>query len=250
MTKQQIEQLALEQLSRDLSCSPNDFMKEENTIVKSSIINGRREFFKQKNFLRMATFGYGTVISVEDRLYEWAKEYFHGISGLECFSNRHMSGIDNILDKYGKTIAAVDLHNYYLPNPDKLVITDKSIELKWFEREEISGLYGDKRFVNALMYDTTRSRYDILAVAAIHDSNIIGLAGASTDSDLFWQIGIDVMPEYKNKGIAAALVSAITDEILKRGAIPYYGAVTANIASRRVANKCGYYPAWIEYWVL
>lgn len=249
MNKHQIEQITLEQLSKDFACSPDDFLKRENTVVKSSIVNGRRQFVKQKNFFRMANFGYGTVISVDDELLEWANEHFYNVSGLGCFTVKEINYINNILDGYSKKISYKDIDNYYLPNPDRVIMVDNSFKLKWFEREDIPYLFEDKRFVNALMYDATQPRFDILAVAAMQGNIIIGLAGASNDSDLLWQIGIDVMPEYKNKGIATTLVSALSGEILKRGAIPYYGTTTANIASRKVANKCGYYPAWVEYCV-
>lgn len=66
------------------------------------------------------------------------------------------------------------------------------------------------------------------------------------DTDLLYQIGIDVLPQYRNNGIAVTLTSILTEEILKMGKIPYYGTCWANIASRKVARKCGYFPAWVE----
>ena len=84
------------------------------------------------------------------------------------------------------------------------------------------------------------------AVCAFNGSSIAGMAGASNDSQRFWQIGIDVRPEYRGKGLAADLVCSLTKEVFSLGAIPYYGTWAGNIASQNTALKCGYYPAWTE----
>lgn len=118
--------------------------------------------------------------------------------------------------------------------------------MEWYEIDRIPRLYDDKRFKNALLYQTDGLRPDVLVVTAVIDGQTAAMAGASMDSGLFWQIGIDVMPGYRNKGLGTFLVSALTDEILKRGAVPYYGTWSANIASRSVALGSGYFPAWVE----
>lgn len=123
---------------------------------------------------------------------------------------------------------------------------NSEIAVKWYERSDIPQLYNDTRFKNALFYDVNALRPDILAVTAVINGQIAAMAGASMDSELFWQIGIDVMPEYRNKGLATMLVSALTDEILNRNAVPYYGTWSANIGSRNVAADSGYFPAWVE----
>jgi predicted GNAT family acetyltransferase len=84
-----------------------------------------------------------------------------------------------------------------------------------------------------------------LATLATADGNVAGVAGASADCDLLWQIGIDIQPEYRNRGIAAALTNRLAIEILERGKIPYYGAATSNVASQRTAHRAGFKPAWV-----
>ena len=71
------------------------------------------------------------------------------------------------------------------------------------------------------------------------------MAGASNDCAMMWQIGMDVLPEYRSCGLAAYLVNWLTLEILNRGYVPYYGTASSNIASQRVAHRVGYYPAWV-----
>lgn len=61
-----------------------------------------------------------------------------------------------------------------------------------------------------------------------------------------WQIGVDVLPEYRKKGIAAALTSRLAIEILERGKVPFYGSAWSNLRSARNAVKSGFSPAWVE----
>lgn len=61
-----------------------------------------------------------------------------------------------------------------------------------------------------------------------------------------YQIGIDVLPEYRRKGIASALTSRLALEILKLDKVPFYCAAWCNLSSVRNAIKCGFRPAWAE----
>ena len=61
-----------------------------------------------------------------------------------------------------------------------------------------------------------------------------------------WQIGIDVLPEYRRQGIASALTSRLAVEILNRGKVPFYCAAWSNVKSVRSAIKAGFKPAWVE----
>ena len=74
---------------------------------------------------------------------------------------------------------------------------------------------------------------------------IAAMAGASADSSLMWQIGIYVLPKYRNKGLAASLVSSLAIMIMERGIIPYYGTASSNIASQAAAYRSGFMPAWM-----
>ena len=68
----------------------------------------------------------------------------------------------------------------------------------------------------------------------------------SGDCDDMWQIGVDVLPEYRQKGIASALTSRLAKEILKRGKVPFYCAAWSNIPSNKNAIKSGFSLSWIE----
>lgn len=86
----------------------------------------------------------------------------------------------------------------------------------------------------------------MLAVGAMKGDDIIGLAGCSADTKLFWQLGIDVLPNYRGTGIGTKLVKLLKDEVFRRGTIPFYGTSLSNLHSWNIAINSGFYPAWVE----
>lgn len=68
----------------------------------------------------------------------------------------------------------------------------------------------------------------------------------SADCDAMYQLGIDVLPEYRRQGVASALTSALALEVLRLGKVPFYCAAWSNIPSVRNAFRCGFHPAWAE----
>ena len=91
-----------------------------------------------------------------------------------------------------------------------------------------------------------RRHLDVLAAGAFDQGKLIGLAGCSADYDSMWQIGVDVLPEYRRQSIASALTSTLADEIIKRGKVPFYCCAWSNIKSARNAIKSGFRPSWVQ----
>ena len=105
------------------------------------------------------------------------------------------------------------------------------------------GLY-TKEWSNCLTFHD-RER-DVLAVGAYDGGRLIGLAGCSADCESMYQIGVDVLPEYRRKGIASSVTSRLALEIMKLGKVPFYCAAWSNIRSVRNAIKSGFRPGWVE----
>jgi len=116
-------------------------------------------------------------------------------------------------------------------------------EIRWLEPEDFRDLYLPQ-WSNALC--EARREHDRIAVGAYDNGQLIGLAGASDDCETMWQIGIDVLPAYRGKGVASALTGMLAREILRLGIVPFYCAAWSNIPSVRNAIKCGFRPAWVE----
>ena len=83
-----------------------------------------------------------------------------------------------------------------------------------FDAGDFAGLYVPE-WSNALC--EKRKALDVLGVGAYDNGRLIGLAGCSADCETMWQIGIDVLPEYRRQGVAGALTSTLACEILARG---------------------------------
>ena len=86
----------------------------------------------------------------------------------------------------------------------------------------------------------------MLGVGAYDQGELVGFAGCSADCETMWQIGVDVLPEYRRSGIASALTARLAREVLARGKVPFYCAAWSNLPSVRNAIRSGFRPAWVE----
>ena len=131
----------------------------------------------------------------------------------------------------------------YLPDVEKVKPLPCSYSLKILHREDFEELYRPE-WSNALCRE--RKHLDVLGVGAYDGKKLVGLAGCSADCDKMWQIGVDVLQEYRRAGIASALTSRLAVEILERGKVPFYCSAWSNIRSVRNGIKSGFIPAWVE----
>lgn len=242
-TKEQIRKELLNQLAIDYNCKPEDFDSGENVLTLSAKNKGRREYSDNAPFFSMVTLGQNAIISADEKLHPFLKEYIKDKTGFWIFGENILYQIQVELSKYEKLLS--QSHHMFLPDTKPLNFKP-DFEVKWFEEKDIGQFYGDNRFPNAFCEKYEPKRPDLLGVCAIIDGEIAGMAGCSADSKIMWQIGIDVMPQYRGKGIGTALVGILKDEIFKRGAIPFYGTAPTNIHSKNIALNCGFYPAWTE----
>ena len=132
---------------------------------------------------------------------------------------------------------------YWLPDIDTLSPLPCRYDTKLLRPDDFAELYRPE-WSNALC--EKRSFADVLAVGAYDGGKLIGLAGCSADGAEMWQIGVDVLPEYRRAGIASALTSRLALLILGEGKVPFYCCAWCNIRSARNAVKSGFRPAWNE----
>ena len=249
MTKIEAIALAKQQLALEHSCEADAFSRDENIVTVSATNEGRRIYRPGASFLNFACFGRGAVITADERIHSWLREYLSGgdepITGQWLYERVHRQAIDAKCGKFGKTLE--DAFHMYLPD-ERVSARAVDVPVKWFEEDEITPFYGaeQKLFPNSLSPFPNTFRPDMLAVAAYYGDTMIGMSGASADTPEMWQIGIDVLPDYRGHGIAAHLVSLLKNEILRRGKLPFYGTSHSNLNSQNVARAAGFFPAWIE----
>lgn len=239
-TKFEIMNTVKQQLSLDYNCQLSDFEKTENTIVENKLIEGRRVYSTDGCFLKILCIKGKAIIHADKRLHDWLEKNILDKDASWLFDYDNLRMIDNKLREYDHEIE--ELYNFYVPK----TYTDNvkaNLMVKWYEEDDINQFKGDNRFSQAFGFE---SYPDVLGVAALDHDKIMGMAGASKDSRTLYQIGIDVLPEYRGRGLGVSLVKVITKEVLSRGKVPFYGTAMSHIISRNTAISAGYIPAWTE----
>lgn len=232
-------------LSKDFNCAPDDFDKTENILTPSALNDGRRKYSAEKYFFNMATLGGNAVITADERLFPFLREYIKDKNGFWLFEQPHITVMEKELNKYGYSL----YHSHHLYLPSREVQPLKDFPVKWFcGYEEIKEFYGDTRFPNALCDRYKPETPDTMAVCALDEENgeIMGMAGCSEDAPGWQQIGIDVLPKYRSRGVGAYLVTLLKNKIEETGDIPFYGTGIANFKSMNIAVSSGFKPTWVE----
>jgi GNAT superfamily N-acetyltransferase len=240
-TKKDIVEIAKAQLALDYNCQPSDFQKDANTIVENKAVAGRRLYDNEGCLLKILCLGGRAIISASSDIIPWCQEKLLHRDAAWLYQYPRLRAIDKKLNEFGHEIA--DAHHYYLPNP-AVPLVKSELTLKWYESEDILQFENDDRFGEAFVFG--RSIPNVLAVAALDGDKIMGMAGASADSETMWQIGIDVLPEYRGRGVGTSLVTLLKNEILRRGKVPFYGTVESHFHSQNIALNAGFFPVWAE----
>lgn len=241
MTNQNILNIAMQQSAFDLNCNKEDFTKTENVVVISSNNKKARKYLELPFFCNLVSYGNNIVASVDKSIEKIVYEYINTYQIEHCFETPNMHILNDKLQQFNMSICF--MAEYFLPNIQNIRPLLCNYELKVLKPEQFSNLYL-KEWGNALC--KKRKNLDVLAVGAFEKNKLIGLAGCSADCNTMWQIGVDVLPQYRRKGIASALTSRLACEILKNGKIPFYCAAWSNLKSVRNAIKSGFLPAWVE----
>ena len=241
MTNEEILKIAMTQSAVDLCADPTDFEKSENVIVESRVCEGARRYLNLPFSCQLVSYGNNAVASVSHEFREIAESYINSYPTEHLFETPHMHVLNEALMKKGQKICF--MAEYFLPDVSALRPLDCPYELRVLTQAEFVGLYLPE-WSNALC--EKRKELDVLGIGAYGDGRLVGLAGCSADCDTMWQIGIDVLPEYRRQGIASALTSRLATEVLNRGKVPFYCAAWCNVKSVRNAIKSGFRPAWVE----
>ena len=247
-----MNEIFMNQLALDFCCSPREAADEKNHFTVYSPLEGRRRFREEEDCcLKMAVVGGKLLCTGKEQVVEACQKKLDKEAPEWLFDAEGLMKIAEILRPRGYRIKAV--HPFFLPSEAGQTEAAKVLKRKnpadeirfvWYEKEQIEQFRGDERFTNA--YSFCETAPDVLGIAAVREGEILGMAGASADSETMWQIGIDIVPAYRRGGIAVCLVTMLKEEIIRRGALPFYGTAMSHIGSQRVAVGSGFVPAWAE----
>lgn len=241
MTNKDILHIAMEQSAADIGCKAEDFLSDKNVVVPLSMGPNAKRYYKLPIGCNFISYGSNVVAAVTDEVAQIVAEYISKFEFYHCFETPNMHWLNERLSSKGQTTCF--MAEYYLPDVNRLASLPCVFEMRVLEKGQFEDLYLQE-WSNALCSD--RKQLDMLAVGAYDGGKLVGLAGCSADADEMWQIGVDVLPEYRRNGIASAITSKLALEILDRNKVPFYCTAWSNIRSVRNAVKSGLIPAWAE----
>ncbi|WP_256700679.1 GNAT family N-acetyltransferase [Paenibacillus sp. P46E] len=219
MTQKEMLFIVSSQLAIDLNCSINDLSSERDSIifVEAKENPGCRPFPRNTRYFEILSMGKSIVVSATPERLLIAKTQMQGKNRDTVFSLPFIRG----------------LYLHFLPDVKRIKpmapLNFFSFEL--IEREEEVRLLDITRFSEAIIYNTNLLWQTDLAMLAKQNGEIVGVAGTSKTCAKLWQIGIEVLQQYRNLGLASYLVNRLTFDILERGEIPSYDVIASNIAS-------------------
>ena len=245
LTKREILQTALSQSAVECSCAPEDFLRAENLVTESRGDPRARVYLKLPASLFLVSYGTNVVAAVRRELIPGMEDFLRKASPAieHCFETPRIYQLNQLLEPFSERVCFMS--SFFLPDLEALAAPDPNCGcgLRLLEPPDFADLYLPQ-WSNAIL--EKRRELDMLAVGAYEEGKLVGLAGCSADCADMWQIGVDVLPAFRRRGIAAAMTRTLAREILRRGKVPFYCAAWSNVKSTRNAHRSGFVPAWVE----
>ena len=221
MNKENIIEKVKQYISQNYNCDIEELDKSGLNIIKNN----------SENKLKILLFYDLVLVSSSENLSELVKEKLTGKNVYEIFEFPYV---------YGQSI-------YFIPDLTRLEIQEElpNYEFKLFDGN-IEQIELSSGFENAITFDENGKCISDIAYCAYCNGKIIGVAGADKRNDDIWEVGIEVLPEYRKDGLATILTKNLTLKILEKGIVPIWCASSTNIGSQAVANRSCYIPLWVE----
>ena len=241
MNNRDVWRIAMEQSAIDAHCRVEDFACGHPVIVESRQNEKARKYLKWPIQCNLISYGSNVVASVQPPYRDIVERYVTQYNLANLMETPHMHVLEQAFAPYDLSVCF--MAEYFLPDLERLVPLSCGYAVRKLYPTDFACLY-TQEWSNALC--EKRKALDVLAMGAYDGERLIGLAGCSADCDTMWQIGVDVLPEYRHQGIASALTSHLALAVLEEGKVPFYCCAWCNIASARNAVKSGFKPAWVE----
>lgn len=238
MTREEQKRLVEEQFAVDYNCSVEDFQNKETLVTVRKKQKGARKF-EEESLLSILSYNGKLVINAAEEILPWCESVLKKrLSAEWCFEAGSLISIDKKLGEFGYGIDQV--HLFFLPKYEK---EESNLKMRWLEAEEIGQLEEDDRIDEAFLFEDYIE--DVLGVEILSDTDeMVAVAGATSNSERMWELGVNSFEERKGYGQAA--LSALVKEVQKRGKVPYCGTAISHCASQNIALRAGMIPSFCE----
>ena len=229
------------QLADDFCCTVNDVLSPDPVFSVLELRKGQRRYKPEGDLFKAAVADGKLLIAGTQAMRDWCRERYANGNPAWFMEMDTLRVLDHRLREDGLCIASA--HPFFLPDRETAPVTD-GWEIRFYEQAQIEQFRGDPRFPESYSFNPLAP--DMLGVSAMLDGEIVAMAGASRDSQRMWQIGVDVRPDMRGRGLGSMVVSLLKNEVTRRGFLPFYGTSMSHIASQRTALRAGFAPAWTE----
>ena len=240
LTNEDIRRIALEQSAIDCNCRPEDFLREDNLVTISRAHPDARKYLPLPFACDLVSYGNNLVAQCSPELAPAVADYINTYPVAHALETPHLHALEDILRPHGLKVCF--MAEYFLPDVEKVKPLPCPYELRVLHQEDFRELYLPQ-WSDALC--EKRRELDVLGVGAYDGGRLVGLAGCSADCRDMYQIGVNVLPEYRRQGVAGAITSRLALEVLRLNKVPFYCAAWCNLKSVGNAIKCGFRPAWV-----
>lgn len=159
-----------------------------------------------------------------------------GNEGVSGFSNELINGITGVLSAKGIKVKSHPHALCYLPG-GKAVFEQPVENIRKITKSDDISKFGYGIPLDSIEFGS--------AFGAFQDNDIIGFAEATPLSSVIENfgimlVGIEVVEQYRERGLGHSLLFTLTNHILNIGKLPWYHCSVTNIASQKTALSCGY----------
>lgn len=229
-----------QQLAVDYACTLQEVRSHQNILVPYRRTPAMRPVGRG-SLLRITVYREKLLVMADPCLLDACRSQLGNVRGTWLSEPRSLAALDALVAPLGQHVA--DAHHHYLPD-EKAPAAQASFPVRWYEQDELERFRGDPHFNEALLFDPDMP--DLLAVTAMDGDTILGMASATRNCERLWEIGLNVLPESRGRGVGACLTALLKDELLRRGVVPTYATAESHILSQRVAFRAGFIPAFYE----
>lgn len=172
-----IKEKLYQQLAIDYCCQVSDIKDAKNHFTEYEKLKGRRQFEEAADcVLKVIAVNGKLIFTGKKSIIEVCRKQFSNNSGNWFMDASNFRKLDEILMNDGYRVKTA--HPFFIPKDD-CVHEINGVKIKKYNQEEILQFKDDDRFDEAFCF--SEESPDVLAVAAIIDDEIVGMAGASAD---------------------------------------------------------------------